>query len=167
MRKDIRDSFNKKIYECGKHIEKLNYAKEYLKEIMPLTIQTYQTIDKIQSSFIDQLNFRFSKLQDTIGESILKGILILSQENIEKMTFLDILNRLDKLEILEKSRWLELREVRNEIAHEYSFNQDEVVDNINMIYEKSDELILVYKKLSELIKKIEISNEEVLSDVQK
>jgi len=56
-----------------------------------------------------------------------------------------MLNRLDKLEILEKDRWLELREARNEIAHEYSFNQDEVVDNINLIYEKTDELIMIYK----------------------
>ena len=70
MLKDINDTFNKKIYECDKHMEKLNNAKDYLKNIMPLTTETYLKIDKIQSSFIDQLNFRFSKLQDTIGESI-------------------------------------------------------------------------------------------------
>ena len=154
MRQDRDDSFNKKIYECEKHIEKLTDAKEYLKDIMPLSLKNYMKIDKIQSSFIDQLNFRFSKLQDTIGESILKGILIKSKENIEKMTFLDILNRLEKLDILDKNRWLELREVRNEIAHEYSFNQDEVVDNINLIYEKSDELIAIYHDLYEFIKTI-------------
>ncbi|NOQ29851.1 MAG: hypothetical protein GQ570_01885 [Helicobacteraceae bacterium] len=85
MRKDIDDTFNKKLYECDKHIEKLNDAKDYLKSIMPLTIEEYVKITKIQSSFIDQLNFRFSKLQDTIGESILKGISIKSKENIEKM----------------------------------------------------------------------------------
>ena len=154
MRQNRDDSFNKKIYECEKHIEKLSDAKEYLKGIMPLSLQSYIQIDKIQSSFIDQLNFRFSKLQDTIGESILKGILIKSQENVEKMTFLDILNRLEKLEILDKNRWLELREVRNEIAHEYSFNQDEVVANINLIYEKSDELIDIYNDLHKFLKKM-------------
>ena len=155
MRQDRDDSFSKKIYECEKHIEKLTDAKEYLKDIMPLSLENYMQIDKIQSSFIDQLNFRFSKLQDTIGESILKGILIKSKENVEKMTFLDILNRLEKLEILDKNRWLELKEVRNEIAHEYSFNQDEVVDNINLIYEKSDELISIYHDLYEFLKRID------------
>jgi len=142
MKKNIDDSFNKKLYECDKHVEKLKDAKAYLENIMPLNLTQYLKIDKIQSSFIDQLNFRFSKLQDTIGESILKGILIKTKENVEKMTFLDILNRLEKLDVLDKNRWLELREVRNEIAHEYSFNQDEVVDNINLIYDKTDELIL-------------------------
>ena len=153
--KDISDTLEKKLYECDKHIQKLYDAKEFLAEIMPLTLEKYLEIDKIQSSFIDQLNFRFSKLQDTVGESIIKSLLILSKEPVEKMTFLDMLNRLDKLEILEKDRWLELREARNEIAHEYSFNQNEVVDNINLIYEKTDELIMIYKKLHKYIKSID------------
>jgi hypothetical protein len=152
--KDISDTLEKKLYECDMHVQKLYDAKEFLVEIMPMNLENYLKIDKIQSSFIDQLNFRFSKLQDTVGESIIKSLLILSKEPIEKMTFLDMLNRLDKLEILEKDRWLELREVRNEIAHEYSFNQQEVVDNINMIYEKTDELIMIYKKLYKYIKSI-------------
>ncbi|MEA2018502.1 MAG: hypothetical protein U9N59_08640 [Campylobacterota bacterium] len=155
MKKNIDDNLNKKLYECDKHVEKLNDAKAFLKDIMPLSIEKYLKIDKIQSSFIDQLNFRFTKLQDTVGESILKGVLIKSKEDVEKMTFLDILNRLEKLEILDKNRWLELREVRNEIAHEYSFNQDEVVDNINLIYEKTDELISIYEYIYKFIKMID------------
>ena len=154
MIKNIEDSFNQKLYECNKHIEKLNDAKEYLAKKMPLTLQNYLEVDKIQSSFIDQLNFRFSKLQDTIGESILKGILILTKEDIKKMTFLDILNRLEGLEIIDKNEWLSLREIRNEIAHEYSFNQDEVVDSINLIYQKSDLLIATYNKLYQFIETI-------------
>lgn len=152
MKKDILDSFTKKLYECDTHIQKIHDAKSYLQNIMPLTISRYLIIDTIQSSFIDQLNFRFSKLQDTIGESILKGILILLEEDVEKKTFLDVLNRLEKLDIIEKDRWLLLREVRNNIAHEYSFNQDEVVDNINLIYDKSDELISIYNDINKYLK---------------
>jgi len=153
--KDIKDTFQKKIYECNKHIEKINIAKKHLADLVPLTLEKYLQISEIESSFIDQLNFRFSKLQDTIGETILKGILILSQEPVEKMTFLDILNRLEKLDILNKDLWLELREVRNEISHEYSFNQEEVVDNINLVYRKVDELILIYERLLKFIEKID------------
>jgi len=158
MNKDIINTFKEKLYECNKHIERLKDAKEYLKEVMPLTKERYMQIDKITSSFIDQLNFRFSKLQDTMGESIFKSILILSKENVKKMTFLDILNRLEELEVLNKNEWLELREIRNEIAHEYSFNQDEVVDNINLIYQKTDILIDIYKLTNDfIIKKFNIN----------
>ena len=153
--KNIEDSLKQKLYECNRHIEKLNDAKEYLQNTIPLSVEEYLKIDKIQSSFIDQLIFRFSKLQDTIGESILKGILILSKEDVKKMTFLDILNRLEGLEVIDKNEWLKLREIRNEIAHEYSFNQNEIVDSINLIYTKTDELISIYKKLSDFIKTID------------
>ena len=151
MKRDISNTFYEKIYECNKHIEKLKDAKEYLENSMPLTVDRYLKIDKITSSFIDQLNFRFSKLQDTMGESIFRFILIMSKENIKKMTFIDILNRLEELEILNKNEWLELREIRNEIAHEYSFNQEEVVDNINMIYHQTDKLVDIYKMVKRFI----------------
>ena len=36
-----------------------------------------------------------------------------------------------------------------------SFNQDEVVANINLIYEKSDELISVYRDLHKFLKRID------------
>lgn len=148
---DIKNTFQEKIFECNKHVEKIQDAKEYLQEIMPLDLKRYVSLTKIESSFIDQLNFRFSKLQDTIGESLFKSILIMAQEEVKKLTFLDILNRLEELEVINKNEWLHLREVRNEIAHEYSFNQQEVVDNINLIYKKSTELIAIYNNICKFI----------------
>ena len=60
------------------------------------------------------------------------------------------------LELIDKNEWLNLRELRNEIAHEYSFNQDEIVDNLNLIYyNKIDELIKIYQKLVLFIETIE------------
>jgi len=151
MIKDIEKTFKEKLYECSKHQEKLQDAKEYLKDIFPLSIDKYLQLDKISSSFIDQLNFRFSKLQDTMGESIFKMVLILGKEEPKKYTFFDILIRLEELELLNKDEWLKLREIRNEIAHEYSFNQQEVVDNINLIYNKIDRLISIYETITKFV----------------
>ena len=151
--RDIEKSFKEKLYECNRHCQKIEDAKEYLSNIIPLTSDSYAKIDKITSSFIDQLIFRFSKLQDSVGEYVLRNILILEKEDVKKLTFLDILNRFEELELLKKDEWLKLRELRNEIAHEYSFNQEEVVENINLIYEKSDDLVDIYKRLSSYVEK--------------
>lgn len=147
MSKDMAGILEEKFYECNRHMEKIQDAKEYLKHLMPLTIDQYNTLSKVESSFIDQLNYRFSKLQDSMGEGIFKSIILLSGENVKKMTFIDILNRLEELEVVNKNKWLKLRETRNAIAHEYSFNVEEVVDNINLIYIKSDDIIDIYKKI--------------------
>ena len=63
----------------------------------------------------------------------------------KEKTFIDILKGLEELEVVDKTKWLKLREIRNDIAHEYSFNSDEVVESIAAVYEVSDELIGIYK----------------------
>jgi uncharacterized protein with HEPN domain len=111
---------------------------------MPLNVEKYNELDDIFISIIDQLIFRFSKLQDTMGDKIFPSILELNGENVKKMTFIDRLNRLEELELLYQVDWMSLRKERNEIAHEYSFNQEEVVDSINLIYKRVDKLLAIY-----------------------
>ena len=152
--RDIKETTIEKIYECQKHIEKIKDAKEFLDDLMPLNLDTYLNIDKIQSSFIDQLVFRFSKLQDSLGEGLFRAVLILSKEDVKKKNFLDILNRLEELELVNKDEWLTLREIRNDISHEYSFNQEEVVDSINLIFKTSDRLEEIFYGLREYIEKL-------------
>jgi hypothetical protein len=124
MIRDIENTFKEKLYECHKHIEKITVSKNYLSAIMPLSVERYLNLNDVDISFIDQLIFRFSKRQDTMGEKIFPFILVLSEEDVKKKTFIDILNRLEELEVLDKAEWLKLREIRNDIAHEYSFNRD-------------------------------------------
>jgi hypothetical protein len=143
--RDIEKAFKEKLYECHKHMEKITISKKHLSTIMPLSVERYLDLNDVDMSFIDQLIFRFSKLQDTMGEKIFPFVLILSEEDVKKKTFIDILNRLEELEIVDKAEWLKLREIRNAIAHEYSFNNDEVVDSIVAIYNASDELLSIYE----------------------
>lgn len=147
MKKINRNVFSETFYECDKHIANITVANTHLKSIMPLSADDYSVLDAVTMSFIDQLIYRFSKLQDTMGEKIFSLILLSVEENISNKTFLDILNRLEELEVVDKDEWLLLREIRNNIAHEYSFNADEVVDNINLIVDKSQLLINRYQKI--------------------
>jgi len=160
---DRKNTFKEKLYECDKHVEKIEDAKEYLEVFMPLTLENYLKLDKIANSFIDQLVFRFLKLQDTMGESLLKTTLKLSYDYNKQMSFIDILNRLEELELLEKQVWLELRELRNDIAHEYSFNQEEVVQNINNIYKATTTLIAIYIKVKAYAQKQIENNSDIVS----
>jgi hypothetical protein len=152
MIKDIEKTFKEKLYECDKHVEKITVSKNRLHTLMPLSVESYLNLNDVDISFIDQLIFRFSKLQDTMGEKIFPSILFLSKEEVKKKTFIDILNRLEELEIVDKAEWLKLREIRNDIAHEYSFNTDEVVDSIVAIYKASEDLMSIYKATCDFCK---------------
>ena len=145
--KDIENTFVEKLHECNQHKYRLLVAKKKLEVIIPLDVEKYKSLSDENISFIDQMIFRFSKLQDTMGEKIFPSILLLNGEDVKSKTFIDRLNRLEELELLNKEEWMQLRKDRNEIAHEYSFNQDEVVDSINMVYELVNKIIVIYDKL--------------------
>ncbi len=151
MSEVIRRSVSEKFYECDRHEEKIRIAKKYLSSRMPLSLEEYRHLDDVGASFIDQLIFRFSKLQDTLGEKIFPAILQLSGEEVKRKTFIDILNRLEELGVVNKVRWMQLRESRNQVAHEYSFNIDQLLDSINVIFTATDELLTVYNSVKSFV----------------
>jgi uncharacterized protein with HEPN domain len=70
-----------------------------------------------QESF-EALTSRFARTSDILTQKVLKTLFILLQENIK--TIIDAANFLEKLEVLEKADdLLNIREIRNQIAHEY------------------------------------------------
>ena len=152
------------LYECNQHKKMINNAYEHLKTFLPLDKDKYTHFSLEQVGFIDQFLFRFSKLQDTMGEKLFGTMLFLLGEDFSKKPFIDMLNRLEKLELLNRQEWIDLRTTRNNVAHEYSFNVDELVDSLNDIFQVKDKLLFFYATFYAYCKeKFEfIKNSEVL-----
>jgi uncharacterized protein with HEPN domain len=69
------------------------------------------------------------------------------------MPFIDILNTLEKLSIIEGAeQWLSLREIRNLVTHEYSGNEQDMVDALNELYQLSQVLSSTLDNLMVYIK---------------
>lgn len=137
--------------ESYKHLQRLNGAFEQLnsKYSFPIDKKSYQNIiENIQDlAFSDQIIYRFSKLQDSIGAKLFKSLLLYQGENIDK-PFLDILNSLEKIDVVDVEEWFEIRDLRNEIAHDYEDNI--AIDFLNTIYELKNEL----EKILDTIKRM-------------
>ena len=142
-----KETLSEKLYECSIDKKRLLSATSKLKYLMPLSVEKYNELDDIFISLIDQMLYRFSKLQDTMGEKVFPAILLLNGEDVKKMSFIDRLNRLEELELVDKNLWMLLRKERNEISHEYSFNQEEIIEAINEIYEKTNTIIEIFDKI--------------------
>jgi hypothetical protein len=68
---------------------------------------------------LDQILFRFLKLQDAVGERLIPATLAVLAEPSEDWPMRDRLDRLERLGYLDVTQWLEWRAVRNRLAHEY------------------------------------------------
>jgi uncharacterized protein with HEPN domain len=135
------------------HLKRIDEAFEFLKEYykFPISEKEFEEIliNKTHLAFADQIIYRFSKAQDTIGAKVIKSFLLYEGEDINK-PFLDLLDRFEKLQILNIEDWYAFREIRNEIAHEYEDNSNKAVVILNSIYKSKEKLKNIIKKIKEI-----------------
>jgi hypothetical protein len=145
-----QDRVDKILLECDKHILRINSSSKKMSIFMPLNDIRYINLSEDEIEHIDQFLFRFAKLQDSMGEKLFKTLLLLLDEDIKNKPFIDILNRLEKLKLLDSvNEWRELRNDRNELSHNYEDDPVETSAIINRLYNKREILISIYNKIKE------------------
>jgi hypothetical protein len=136
-RNEIIQALKETIEICYLHCQRMQFAKDQLKKIIPLSFNKYSELPANQISYLDQYLFRFTKLQDTMGSRLFPLLLETMAEPIEKMAFIDVLNRLEKLEIIaSKNEWLEMRRLRNDATHEYPQTINDRIEGLNLLFNK-------------------------------
>lgn len=80
-----------------------------------------EALSKARLRLLDQMAYRFTKLQATLGEQVLPMLLDLAEEPLAPdAPFAQKLQRLERIGIIPSAeQWRELRIARNTIAHEY------------------------------------------------
>ncbi len=149
----IQAQLEKLLREANLHQHRLSRAANKMAEFMPLTSERYTLLTEDEIEHIDQFLFRFAKLQDVIGQRLFKTLLIYLQEgDVGSWPFIDVLNRLEKIGVLEdKAIWLELRQIRNHIAHQYEENIDDIVKSLNTIYTKYQQLTAILSRIKQML----------------
>lgn len=136
------DKLNQALQTSRLHLARLQFAYSKITCYFPLTSEIYQTITNEELSYFDQFIFRFTKLQDTIGTKLFKSILINLGEDTQNMAFIDVVDKLEKLQIIRSAdEWFQLRELRNLLTHEYPFFEQEVIDDLNLLYQRYELLL--------------------------
>ena len=147
-RQEINERLQREFDICDKHILRINEALEELSSTLPLTTESYAQLSSEQIRCIDQFIFRFSKLQDAMGAKIFRYILEYLDEDVTSLPMRDILNRLEKYKFLpDANEWIYIRELRNEIAHDYPLMENDVVHILNELFTKVNTMYGIYDKL--------------------
>ena len=132
---------------------RLKDALTQINKLIPLSAAVLANLPADKLAFLDMLTTRFGKLQDIIGSKIFPIILNLLEE--DTVAFIDKLNKLEKLGYIEDANWwIELREIRNKIAHDYPDNHDLICSHISVVIVKAAELIEFWQKLKTKIARL-------------
>jgi len=138
------------IQEGNRHKEHIIEAKEELS----LPIESYENLSKLERFALNTLIFRFSKLQDLLGNKIFRNFLEYNELSTQDLSFFDILKAIEKQNILDIDSWSLLRELRNDVAHDYPEELDEMIEKINLFVDKSSKLIEIFDNLEEQYREI-------------
>jgi len=116
-----------------KHIERLEAAQKTLNRLYPLDQKKLDSLSPEEMDKLDVLAFRFAKLQDLLGSKIFREYLSILEFPVEGKNFLALLKELDKEQIVDIDVWSEFRAVRNNISHDYPYDNSEKIDAINYL----------------------------------
>ena len=150
-----KQKVNDNLSESNKHLNRLQNAIKALEGsyIFPLSAENFQSIlESVEHlAYSDQIIYRFSKLQDCMGAKLFKSVLLYEGENVNK-PFLDILNQLEAIDIINVDEWFEIRDLRNEIAHDYEDNDEIAINILNTIYKLKSDLKETLDAIEKLVK---------------
>ncbi len=107
--------------------------------------------DYANQRIVNSFLFNYIKIQDQLGASLFRKLLFALREiDNENLSMIDILNLLEKLEIIQSvNEWDKLREIRNIIAHEYPSDIKERLENIALTLNGFDQLKKLFTHLKQ------------------
>ncbi len=122
------------IVETVKTVEMhLTRAGARRQEILPFidALSAEDFSDSAKIKIIDAFLFRFIKTQDLMGNKLFREVLDRLGEYDDSMSRLDILDRMEKLELIDSAEvWMDYRNLRNTLTHEYPDNKEVVIQGI-------------------------------------
>lgn len=140
---ELKESFNK----LDKAVEILKYSLEKCGKIGIKTNYSLEELDVFEN-----LTSRFARATDIYTQKIMKGITIVLRE--EAKTYIDRANLFEKLEIADAEDLKLLRDLRNEISHEYKLK--DITEMFQPAVEYSGRLIGVIEKTKIFVHKQKI-----------
>lgn len=148
LTKELKDKLTETLIVCDLHHQRMMFAFENIKKHFPLSELNFGQISPLEMALFDQLIYRFSKLQDSMGVRLFIQLLEVLEEDVSGVPFIDILNKLEKLNLIENAKdWVKLRQTRNNVAHEYPSYKDVQIEELNLLPEQVHRLSNIWKNL--------------------
>ena len=153
-KQELMERLSREFDICDRHIQRIDEALEAMHTDLPMSVDSYTNLDENQIRCMDQFIFRFSKLQDAMGAKIFRYVLEYLDEDVSALPMRDILNLLERYHFIDSAdEWGYIRELRNEIAHDYPLMENDIVSVLNELISKVSILKSIYKRMKATVRK--------------
>lgn len=124
------------------HQKRAKNAMNEIQEWARIDSEIFEDFEKIKT--VDTFIYRFIKMQDLMGDKLFRVFLDAIGEYKDNMSLLDVLDKLEKLEIIpDAQEWMVYRKLRNKLTHEYPNNEEEIIEGIKVSMEIFSDIEIV------------------------
>jgi hypothetical protein len=126
---ELHEKIKSAISEQNRNFLHIHNALEKLKPYLSIGAKHLEYQDIVEH--LDQMIFRFMKIQDGIGRRLIPSIVEAIEPDTSGMTFIDKLNSLEKFGLIDPDEWNIYRKIRNDLMHDYPEEKEELLHAIN------------------------------------
>ncbi len=149
--KNLANLFFLNFNEAYRSAQLLMMSYDRTAKLFPLKAEVLNSLTPDDLDKLDAFRVRYCDVQDSLGNKTFRSILMLEEEELGSN--LDILNKMEKREILHSfEEWKELREIRNLFSHDYPETDEEKVEILNLAYAHTLQLVVTLDKVIEYMK---------------
>ena len=118
-----KEILKKRLYKLERHYVALKEYKALIDDMLSVhniyDVTIFNTLPAEKRAILDAYLKRFSAIQDFLGAKIFS--LLLEVAGIDGSKMSEVLYHIEKEGIIDSlSQWIELREIRNELEHDYA-----------------------------------------------
>lgn len=145
----MKDSIRSSVIKTASiHKERLLHALHQLEPLFPFTAEKINHLSEQDFLLLELLTNRFAKLQDIMGSKLIDIFLELVGEATHNLTMIDKLHQLEKFNLIQSADiWLEMRQLRNHLSHEYPDQPELVAEYLNETTRLATTLIEFFNSL--------------------
>jgi len=146
----------KQLNKVKKHYEALKEYKNYIDNMrFNFTKEEFFYLDTPQKGVLEAYLKRFASLQDYLGAKVFKTLLDNAGISYTKMS--EVLTLIEKEGIISLEKWIEFRNIRNELEHDYPDELQEALKDLKYCIKEFDFMEEVVFKVFEFAGKYDES----------
>jgi len=146
----------KQLQKVAKHYLALKEYKEFIDKVgFEFSVEEFNNLDTPPKAVLEAYLKRFSSLQDYLGAKVFRTLLDMAGMSYSKMS--EVLTLIEKEEIVSLDRWIEFRNIRNELEHDYPDELEEALRELKYCVDSFDYMQEVVVKVFEFARRYDES----------
>jgi len=128
------------------HYQALKEYHNYIKKSsFDFSLDSFEKLSIQDRAVLEAYLKRFSSLQDYLGAKVFKTLLDSAGISYTKMS--EVLTLVEKEEIINFDRWIEFRNLRNDLEHDYPDELDEALQDLKECFDSFEEIEKIVKRV--------------------